>query len=890
MQQCARTAITRSFSSFATFAVVLGSVVFASLGTAQSSVGSGGPSRGARALAPAPEARPDRAPSITTDLAPQTFAFVRQELRFRVTVEDLDGDDVGLVLLNPPPGIVFDAPSRAASPLVVDVSWRIPESFGGPQRLVFEARGFAAAPLATRLAVDLSIGGANVVQPDWENTFLHVGDVTGDGVLDVVATASGADLGGSVDVGAVYVWAGATTISGAPTAVLSTGGLDGDRFGSTHLRLVDISGDDVLDVVAASPDADTHGLVDTGAVVVWLGGSALGNANGGTRPADATLSPATGGAGLQLTRSDGQGLHMVDVTGDGVRDVLAVAPLADERGVADAGAIYVWEGGLLSGTPAPDAVLLSSFPMLFDEMGNTAHGESVQFADVTGDGLLDVVANGPFALGQAGVACGALYVWKGGCLAGQTLPHATLEGTGAFDLLGASRFAADNGFALLDVTGDGLDDVVAFSEFANANGVECTGRGWVWEGGPALVGQAPPRAELVVPGAGSDDSLGTSWIERMADVTGDGIVDLLVAGEEMDLGAGAIYLWEGGAPLTGIVAPSATLKAATQLLSFSPGGSAPTLRSHAGVFVRDLDRDGVEDILGLAFSAGEAFYWRGGPGLSGLPAADARLFDPLLPQAGRANGGVAIGDVTGDGMLDLVFADDRAGSTSVTECGRLAVYSGAQLASVGGSLAPVSVLEVQAPSAFDRLGGMTNARGPGVRLADVNGDGVLDVLASSEAADAGATDSGAVYAWFGGAGGAGLRTESADLSPAASGARWTAAQTATPFQLADLDGDGVLDVVAASAAQGSARIVRGGSGLGHGASAWRDTGPVGADAPAELLRMADVTGDGRLDLLLVDTAADAGRGAIFVWAAPFDASTRVTLSVPGAFGGDGLGS
>ena len=80
------------------------------------------------------------------------------------------------------------------------------------------------------------------------------------------------------------------------------------------------------------------------------------------------------------------------MTGDGNLDIVVGAELADVGGVVDTGAIYVWQGGpTLHATPTPLATLTVAGAVANDQLGN-ASGQAIQFADVTGDGILDVVA------------------------------------------------------------------------------------------------------------------------------------------------------------------------------------------------------------------------------------------------------------------------------------------------------------------------------------------------------------------------------------------------------------------------------------------------------------------------------------------------------------------
>ena len=57
-------------------------------------------------------------------------------------------------------------------------------------------------------------------------------DVTGDGTLDIVAATQWADIGGTLDTGAMYVWVGGgAALTGAPGVLSVIGAVANDRLG-----------------------------------------------------------------------------------------------------------------------------------------------------------------------------------------------------------------------------------------------------------------------------------------------------------------------------------------------------------------------------------------------------------------------------------------------------------------------------------------------------------------------------------------------------------------------------------------------------------------------------------------------------------------------------------
>jgi hypothetical protein len=113
---------------------------------------------------------------------------------------------------------------------------------------------------------------------------VQLGDVTGDGILDVVGAAEFADVGGIADTGAIYVWKGGATLVGtpSPTATLTVpGAIALDQLGlagGQGVQLGDVTGDGILDVVGVAKLADVGGVADTGAIYAWKGGATFSGA------------------------------------------------------------------------------------------------------------------------------------------------------------------------------------------------------------------------------------------------------------------------------------------------------------------------------------------------------------------------------------------------------------------------------------------------------------------------------------------------------------------------------------------------------------------------------------------------------------------------------------
>jgi len=339
--------------------------------------------------------------------------------------------------------------------------------------------------------------------------------------------------------------------------------------------------------------------------------------------------------------ADARAVAIGDVTGDGRADVVATASLgfADYR-------IFVLAG-------MPDGSL--SAPTSYATAGSGSYPlQSVAIGDITDDGRADVVvaASGlglqlfpQLDTGDLGTPVlietpDSLKVRVGNLDAGpgldlvaigwgtQTVSVFLNDGLGHLDapVVYPAQHGGWDDLEVGDVVRDGLDDIIVMSgqTYAIPN-ISVL---------PQLAGGGfGPAAEYRVGDSVNTDGVG------VGDVTGDGRMDVVASyGGNRPSSRIAVFAQTSGGLLAAPV-------------------NYPSYDIPAPVEVADLDRDAHVDVVTLHSGWHQAGVYRGQMDgtlgveeLYALPALST--YDPH---------GLAIGDVTGDGWLDLVIADPNSG-------------------------------------------------------------------------------------------------------------------------------------------------------------------------------------------------------------------------------------
>ncbi len=316
----------------------------------------------------------------------------------------------------------------------------------------------------------------------------------------------------------------------------------------------------------------------------------------------------------------------------------------------------------------PHTVIIHQFDG--EQVGDGFGWVGTDLGDLTGDGIHELLIPAPFFADANGFPIGKFYVYSGS-------DGALLHSEAGQGYLGYSAARAG------DVNADGVADYIVsapIGRYAN-----------VYSGADHTI--------LLTFNAGPGEFFGAS-VTGAGDVNGDGRADLLVGAQNASYSftnAGRVYLYSG---LDG------------SLLWTADGPSAlARLGSGAGL-VGDVNGDNVPDSVVGAMGVAQAFVLSGVDGnvihtLSPERPADAAVFGQFF-----ASGA---GDHNADGIPDVFVADYAATVDGVPGTGNAFVFSGAD-----GAI-------LEAMDGREPGGGF----GPGRAFEDIDGDGYGDLVIGS---------------------------------------------------------------------------------------------------------------------------------------------------------------
>ena len=385
------------------------------------------------------------------------------------------------------------------------------------------------------------------VAGDRLGTIVHLGDVTGDSKADIILGAPGADPGGRVDAGSVYVLPGtAAPADDADVGTLPAGGsrFDGDApfdHAGHDVFTGDVTADAKEDLLIGAPFADTLSGVDAGTVHVVPGAAALaGIPDLGTPPAGAVRFDGEDAGdlfGFEVTSSDVRGSFTKE-------DLVIGGPLAKAD---DTGRTYIVPGNAaLAGDDDMSTFPPGSISMFFLEPGGQS-GRAVATGDYTGDSRDEVVFGAPFVDGAPGPGSGAVAVFD----ATVDTFRASFGGDDAGDAFGWD-------IALGDVTGNSKEELVVGAPSADPGGKAFAGRAYLIPGATGSIGDIgfPPPGVLTYDGLEPDDALGSTT--DVGDLNADLREDIVLGAERadpsarLDAGSAFVLFGDNAAPIVSL--------------------------------------------------------------------------------------------------------------------------------------------------------------------------------------------------------------------------------------------------------------------------------------------------------------------------------------------------
>ncbi len=369
--------------------------------------------------------------------------------------------------------------------------------------------------------------------------------------------------------------------------------------------------------------------------------------------------------------------HNTDIDGDGYQDMAVGAPSYNDYD----GRVYVYydgsedmEPGTIIGLPAGSATDL--------------FGKTITLGDINGDGYADLVVGAPGSHEYVTPKTGCVYLFHGG--------SAGIDGPHDGELSGEAGVSFGGNLAIGDVNGDGCDDIAVGETNMNTY----LTRVHLFHGG---AGGISGPADLTIGDAGNR----VGYAIAMGDVNGDGYADIALADSYRDTNRGIVFIHHGSG--SGInTDPDTTITGESEESSFG-----------FRVSIGDITGDEIDDLVVSSYQRnseqGSVYLYSGRTIGINPDSYTARINGES--QGDGFGMGISLGDVDGDGYLDLAVS---AAMINDNYTGRVYLYHGRN-----GNISNTPSRILPGPGTEEAWFGFTLA------LGDIDGDGLADLTAGT---------------------------------------------------------------------------------------------------------------------------------------------------------------